>query len=350
MTGTVTNPLEGLINGLLQGHQLAQQLHRQSLEDQAFRTQQALQNQQMSVQDIMTKMQLATSGAKALDQNGDYMATQQPSQIGSVSMPGYQYPVKPPAEQTADYGGKHYSLPTRDQLAQEDLARTLERTKGIGGVENTLAVDRMRQEMNLPIDIPGMGDVPRGALPVIERQATQQFQAGQGQLNRSSREKVAANALIGSNQRAKERNQAMLDAARIRKAPGADTGSGEATPTQLNSIEIRKQTALRRAESAYRNAMKAASAGNYTDPEKAREALDNLNRDKQGAQDNYESELNQFGLPVQHFEYSSAAAPVTGPKQTKTANAAQVAAYARQKNITPAQAAKEFQQFGYQVQ
>jgi hypothetical protein len=66
---TVTNPLSGLIEGLLQGHQLAQQLHQQQQNDQAFKTNQALHEQQMSVQDIMNE-QAMQKVARRVDQNG----------------------------------------------------------------------------------------------------------------------------------------------------------------------------------------------------------------------------------------------------------------------------------------
>lgn len=55
---TVTNPLSGLIEGLLQGHALGQQLKRQQMEEQAFKTNQALHEQQMSIQDIMNRQML----------------------------------------------------------------------------------------------------------------------------------------------------------------------------------------------------------------------------------------------------------------------------------------------------
>jgi hypothetical protein len=53
----VEDPLSSVIEGMLQGHQLAASLHRQALEDQAFKTNQILQNQKISADEIMRQMQ-----------------------------------------------------------------------------------------------------------------------------------------------------------------------------------------------------------------------------------------------------------------------------------------------------
>jgi hypothetical protein len=57
----VVNPLSGLIDGLLQGHALATQIHQQQQADQAFKTQQILENQRMSAQDVMNRQMLQES-------------------------------------------------------------------------------------------------------------------------------------------------------------------------------------------------------------------------------------------------------------------------------------------------
>jgi len=89
-----------------------------------------------------------------------------------------------------------------------------------------------------------------------------------------------------------------------KKDPTAPNAPKTATPAQLNSIEGKKRVKLARAEAAF----KKANAGGYTDPE----AVEQLRKDKQDAQDAYEQSLSEFGVPAQHVEYPAeepAAAP-----------------------------------------
>jgi hypothetical protein len=51
-----SNPIPEIISGLLQGHQLATQMHKQQQDDQAFKTDQILKNQQVHSSEIMQQM------------------------------------------------------------------------------------------------------------------------------------------------------------------------------------------------------------------------------------------------------------------------------------------------------
>lgn len=123
--------------------------------------------------------------------------------------------------------------------------------------------------------------------------------------------------------------------------PTRGQGAGAPTNTQLNAIEGRKKRALEAAESEFKKAASGA-AGRL----RMNEHLADLRKAKQAAQDRYEQELRQHGLPVQGFQYSEERAPAKSPK---TATAADVAAYAKQKGINDAQARREFESSGYAV-
>ena len=84
--GTVTNPLSGLIEGLLQGHNLGLQIRNQQMQEQAFKTRQAMDQRQMSVQDIMDR--------QMLEQNA------RPVDNGTVTAPG-----------TLDTASSSYAVP-----------------------------------------------------------------------------------------------------------------------------------------------------------------------------------------------------------------------------------------------
>lgn len=51
-----SNPIPEIISGLLQGHQLSMQMHKQQQDDQAFKTDQILKNQQVHSSEIMQQM------------------------------------------------------------------------------------------------------------------------------------------------------------------------------------------------------------------------------------------------------------------------------------------------------
>ena len=128
----------------------------------------------------------------------------------------------------------------------------------------------------------------------------------------------------------------------IKGAGGARPAKGErgektATPTQLNSIEGRKRTALARAEVAYKRAMASAKIGDVTDTEAAQQAAEDLQQSKQAAQDAYEQELQQFHIPTEHYEYGNSGGGAG--KQQPSSPAAKAATAA-----TPASPAQQPQQ------
>jgi len=77
-----SNPIPELIQGLLQGHALGLQMHNQRMADQKFKTDQALREQNMSMQDIMNQRALGDMGRPVSD-----MGTVSTPQTGVASMP-----------------------------------------------------------------------------------------------------------------------------------------------------------------------------------------------------------------------------------------------------------------------
>jgi hypothetical protein len=127
-----------------------------------------------------------------------------------------------------------------------------------------------------------------------------------------------------------------------RKDPDAVKGPKAATPTQINTINNRRRVGLARAEAAFKKAMAAASMGGYTDTEKAAQALEDLHQAKQSAQDAYEGELSEFGIPFEHVEYSENTRPAqNAPAAPAKAEQQQTPALAPQaQGSTPTSQAK----------
>jgi|GEM_PF-6391854 len=72
-----SNPIPDLVQGLLQGHALGLQMHNQKQADQKFKTDQALRQQNMSMQDIFNQQALGEMGRPV-------------SPMGTVTSPGVQ--------------------------------------------------------------------------------------------------------------------------------------------------------------------------------------------------------------------------------------------------------------------
>jgi len=89
----VVNPLQGLVEGLLQGHQLGMQLRDQQMQEQAFKTRQALDEQNASIQDIMNRQTLERTGREIT--NGTIQGPETDNPFPSLS-PAMPVPAKIP--------------------------------------------------------------------------------------------------------------------------------------------------------------------------------------------------------------------------------------------------------------
>jgi hypothetical protein len=153
-----SNPIPSIIDGLMRGSEFAMRLRAAQRDDQEFKTQQTLQNQQMSMQDIMNQKLMEDMGARRVGPGDTIQDTAKiPSMLMGQATPApaagttpdlYNLPQKagPPIipEQSIDYlrkadksrvstlqdrfGAKTpYELPTREERIQRaQQAKTAE--------------------------------------------------------------------------------------------------------------------------------------------------------------------------------------------------------------------------------
>jgi hypothetical protein len=130
-----SNPITDIISGLLQGHQLATQMHKQQQDDQAFKTDQILKNQKISSDAIMQQMQDATNQdwlgqhAQPISAMGTVSSTApagpdipnpvpgMPATPGNPAFPNYQTKADP--SRTITYQGQKHQLYTREEQQQQ---------------------------------------------------------------------------------------------------------------------------------------------------------------------------------------------------------------------------------------
>lgn len=148
-------PFSGLLEGMVRGQETAMRLHRQAQEDQAFKTNQALHNQQLSMQDIMNR-QMLSENARPISAMGtiDNPAVEgSPNPLSGVAgmpqlpndpgMPAFSR--KADASRTVKYDGQSYELKTGEEQQQSALDRqvkghnTLEEAKSRGDYDRAIA-------------------------------------------------------------------------------------------------------------------------------------------------------------------------------------------------------------------
>lgn len=179
----VQNPLSGLIEGLLQGHNLAQQIKRQAMEEEAFKTNQALHQRQMTIQDIMNQQALAGMG-RPVDDMGtveDFLPAA-PKVPGQPQMEGGnpRVPFRRVADRkrTVEYNGRKTELFTPEEQQQRSIERQVNdetalatakgeaqqrvrgnalKLRGVATPDDIRQVLRLPEgHMSLPEEIPGL--------------------------------------------------------------------------------------------------------------------------------------------------------------------------------------------------
>jgi hypothetical protein len=152
MAGIITNPLSGIIEGMLKGHHLAQSIKRQQMEEAAFKTNQALHEQQMSIQDIMNR--------QMLDQNA------RPVQNGQITSPAVEGPENPipgtgngpglPAfsrspepSRTVKYGGQQYELKTPEEQHADEIRRQISGSDMLAEAQVRAAATKRNAQLKL---------------------------------------------------------------------------------------------------------------------------------------------------------------------------------------------------------
>lgn len=182
-----SNPIPDIISGLLQGHQLAQQMHLAKQADQKFKTDQVLaqqkvdqNNQLMSVQDIMNQQMLGQN-ARPVSDMGTVSNPAGPSISTGVPIPGMDtqpgapaYQRKADASRTVKYGGRSYELKTPEEQQQQaaDLEDAANERKATGAQSLQTAKLRAAQDeedrvlkltgVEVPADLAARLHIPPG--------------------------------------------------------------------------------------------------------------------------------------------------------------------------------------------
>src|ERR1041385_6888897 len=165
MAGIVTNPLSGIIEGMLKGHELAQSIKRQQMEEAAFKTNQALHEQNRSIQDIMNR-QMLDQNARPI-QNGQITspAVQGPENPipGTGNAPGLPaFSRSPESSRTVKYGGQQYELKTPEELQQTALDREIRTTSTLENAKINAEMQRARSIYENTLKLEGGGTPAKG--------------------------------------------------------------------------------------------------------------------------------------------------------------------------------------------
>ncbi len=185
--GTVTNPLGNLINGLLTGHALGQQILQEKRAQEAFERQKALQDNEASVQDIMDQMKLEEMGARPVDNLGMVQDTvPAPSSVGGAPVPGVgpsPLPRSAAKGQTRTIkwrtgGSQTYEIPTDEELRQRVQAaqnaqitgQAMAQASAGEQVRKAFGIEPPQDLQNLYGGIPGYRMLP-SEIPAARQQA-----------------------------------------------------------------------------------------------------------------------------------------------------------------------------------
>jgi len=193
---TVTNPLGSVVDGMLQAYSLHHAMQRQADEHQAFLTNQALHNQQMSVQDIMNEEALVGRGARPV-QNG--MVEEPGSTVPAMQSPepGVMTPGSQPVGGILRKAGgngrfvatlknsqgqsKQYEMPTPEEQQQLATSRELQSKtqlmRGEATAQQDITMELRRRVLSTPgltvaapaglevLGYPQGSPIPKGELP-----------------------------------------------------------------------------------------------------------------------------------------------------------------------------------------
>ena len=143
----VYEPLQGLVSGILQGHQVANMIRRTALEQEAAQRQAFQQEREGQLQDIQQRMLMNQYG--------------RPIENGAVrdqtDLPGVMTPIdilrKPDAGRTVNYktqGGDQisYELKTPEEQAAQHMQQTIAEKMAEGHVSQNLALDQQQALMD----------------------------------------------------------------------------------------------------------------------------------------------------------------------------------------------------------
>lgn len=189
--GFATDTFKGLLDGLLQGHQLALQMQAQKRADAEFKTQQAMKEQQMSVQDIMNRQVLGRTARPVSDMGtvtsqglsvtpdvsvpaspGNDPSNGRPAMPATPAMtlpaavsPTIQQPSytrKADPSRVVKYGGTTYELKTPEEQQQRELAQQTSGMEALQAAKDRAAINSATALHNNQLKLEGGGTPAQG--------------------------------------------------------------------------------------------------------------------------------------------------------------------------------------------
>jgi len=147
------DPIPSLVEGLLKGHQLGLQMRNQRMAEEAAKQKAALEEQQMSMQDIMNRNMLQqharpVNAGVVENPAGPDMPSEVPGLPPTPGAPAYQR--KADRSRVVKYGGQEYELKTPEEQAAEASSQQISGMQALENAKaqaaaNTAAIQRRNQ-------------------------------------------------------------------------------------------------------------------------------------------------------------------------------------------------------------
>jgi hypothetical protein len=133
------DPIKSLVDGMMQGHQLAWQIKNQRMQQEAQIRAQEREDREAGIQQIMTRMKLLESGARPVDESGLITETRPETTTpgtdlgGGITLPGDTLPglntvrkAKSPVTLKGPHGTERYELPTEEEITERRIKHSRE--------------------------------------------------------------------------------------------------------------------------------------------------------------------------------------------------------------------------------
>lgn len=261
MPNPYENPIDQLIGGIIQGHALGQQIHRQKMADEAFARQKAKDDQESSIKDIMTRMSL-DQNARPVDSG--MVQDMMPGMLGVQGGGAYVRPNDP--KRTVTYkdsqgNTRDYELytPVEQQQRATERARAGKVRVNVGGQTawaapgeaakildtmhglDTFATPQVGVEMGLPERTP-FKNAPQ-IMTAIGQAANRKAQDQRAAQDRTSREQIATDNRNAANTRSDNSNTTRIKAAGItaNTAAANQTAISDRAANQQAEIDKRQE-------------------------------------------------------------------------------------------------------------
>ncbi|HEX4275841.1 MAG TPA: hypothetical protein VHZ74_10820 [Bryobacteraceae bacterium] len=347
------NPIQDIINGMVQGVDLHNQIQRAQDEHAAMQRGAIETDRNNRIQDITQKMLL---GANSRPVNPDGTVTEQmpDSMPGTVGLAGQTFTRKADKSRLVSYKDQDGNSMQRELLTPEEQiskqVRNAQAMAQVGKVPVDLSQTVMGHMIGAqpgtqfvnPTELPGLYtsavenqpfDLPqpvKDALGIQQsvpaRYAAPMITSGSRIItNKNTQEREdqrAADNRTAAGNRADAANSARLQAAGIREGAingRTDQREAQKTQQQLASAELKKSTGLVQSERAYQtelNRINLTPKSKLDDDARQKAVADAaaaLRTAKQNTQNAYEGERAQLGQQTDHVEFAPVAPGASGP-------------------------------------